>query len=290
MFKRILVPLDTSPAAEKALPIAIRIARQAGGKVVLLRVVSAQTAVLPLRRQPEQERKRKARSYLRLLKQTHGCEQCEELVISHSGNPAKIILDTIESHNIDLLVMSKHGQSGLGNWLLGSVTEKVLRFSSCPVLAVRESTIPQHTLFALDGSDKAEEALTPGLALARCLQSNVTLLHVAQEEDLPPEQLMQIQQNDSLTQTQFEKILSKYGTDYLMKVQNEHKQANEEWQLAVVMGESAPKILDYSQNQGIDLIVINSHGRTDSARWQYGRVSERVLRRAKSAVLLVRQA
>lgn len=290
MFKRILVPLDTSPSAEKALPIAIQIARQSRGQIVLLRVVSGQTAVLPLRRQPEQERRRKAHSYLRLLRQTHGCEQCEELVISHSGNPAKVILDTIKSHDIDLLVMSKHGQSGLGNWLLGSVTEKVLRYATCPVLAVRDSTIPRHTLFALDGSDKAEEALAPGLALVRSLQSDVTLLHVAQEEDLPPEQLMQLQQNDSLTAAQFEKILSKYGHDYLMKVQNEQKQVNEEWQLAVVTGEAAPKILDYSSNQGVDLIVINSHGRTNVARWQYGRVSERVLRRAKGAVLLVRQA
>ncbi|MFU2191594.1 universal stress protein, partial [Methanobacterium sp. MZD130B] len=52
------------------------------------------------------------------------------------GSPADSILKTIENENIDLVVMGTSGKHGLDRFLLGSVTEKVVRSSTCPVLAV----------------------------------------------------------------------------------------------------------------------------------------------------------
>ncbi len=53
------------------------------------------------------------------------------------GSPFEVILDYAETHEIDLVVMGTHGRSGLDRYLLGSVTEKVIRMSDVPVLTVR---------------------------------------------------------------------------------------------------------------------------------------------------------
>ena len=53
------------------------------------------------------------------------------------GNPYKVILDYAEKHDIDLIVMGTHGRTGLDRYLIGSVTEKVVRMSDVPVLTVR---------------------------------------------------------------------------------------------------------------------------------------------------------
>lgn len=54
------------------------------------------------------------------------------------GNPYKAILDYAGSHDIDLIMMGTHGRSGLDRYLLGSVTEKIVRMSDVPVLTVRQ--------------------------------------------------------------------------------------------------------------------------------------------------------
>jgi nucleotide-binding universal stress UspA family protein len=53
------------------------------------------------------------------------------------GDPDKTICDTVAQENIDLIVMSTHGRSGLNRWVYGSVANKVLRGASCPLLLVR---------------------------------------------------------------------------------------------------------------------------------------------------------
>lgn len=54
------------------------------------------------------------------------------------GNPYEVILDYAQTHDIDLIVMGTHGRSGLDRYLLGSVTEKIVRMSDVPVLTVRQ--------------------------------------------------------------------------------------------------------------------------------------------------------
>ncbi len=53
------------------------------------------------------------------------------------GSPADEILSYASEHQIDLIAMCTHGRSGLARWAYGSVADRVLRTSSCPVLLVR---------------------------------------------------------------------------------------------------------------------------------------------------------
>ena len=95
------------------------------------------------------------------------------------GDEASTILETASAENVDLIVMTTHGRTGLTRWVLGSVTERVLHDAPCPVLVMRTSTPLQKVLITLDGSVIAEYALEPGLAVARALDAQVRLLAVA---------------------------------------------------------------------------------------------------------------
>ncbi|MFP4229272.1 MAG: universal stress protein [Salinivenus sp.] len=55
------------------------------------------------------------------------------------GTPYKVILDYAETHDIDLILMGTHGRTGFERYLIGSVTEKVVRMSDVPVLTVRQA-------------------------------------------------------------------------------------------------------------------------------------------------------
>ena len=60
----------------------------------------------------------------------------------HVGKPVQVIIDYAKEHEIDLIVLGTHGHTGLSHLLLGSVTEKVVRLATCPVLTVHPKDHP----------------------------------------------------------------------------------------------------------------------------------------------------
>jgi nucleotide-binding universal stress UspA family protein len=141
MYKRILVPLDGSPLAEQALPHAAFQAQQSGAEIVLLRVLGPLSepsmAGRGAVRSAEAASAELARGYLEGV--AAGLEQ-QGLAIrteTSEGKPYLEITRFAEEKGIDLIVMSTRGQSGLSRWLLGSVTDRVVRGARVPLLLVR---------------------------------------------------------------------------------------------------------------------------------------------------------
>ena len=141
MYKRILLPLDGSPLAEQALPHAIAIAERFQSELVLLRVL------VPLPRPPttaeaalqkaEEAMAVFVREYLERVAagvQEHGITV---QMITVEGRPHLQIIQYAETNQVDLIVMCTRGQSGLSRWLMGSVSDRVVRGASVPVLLVR---------------------------------------------------------------------------------------------------------------------------------------------------------
>ncbi len=145
MFKHILVPLDGSILAEKALPAALEVARRFDSKITLMRV--AQTPVLPgvdgfafaeLEATLRQQAREEAQDYLRA--QAGSLRQQGYNVHYHlevSQPVAETILNTADLLNVDAIVMSTHGWGGIRRWVYGSVADKVLRHAKVPVLLIR---------------------------------------------------------------------------------------------------------------------------------------------------------
>lgn len=145
-FNRILVPLDSSSLAEKALPVATTLAEKFESTIVLLCVLDIPTPsapashpevtidwVMEARKQVLQE----AESYLNARQAEIHQQGIRVRALLRDTSPAEDILNVAVAEKIDLIVMSSHGQGGLARWTFGSVADKVARHSPCLVLLVR---------------------------------------------------------------------------------------------------------------------------------------------------------
>ena len=146
MFKHLLVPLDGSPLAEKALPATLEIASRFDSEITLLRVIQppyvltnvggSNYAALftALRDQAEEEAKSYLTTQQNSLRQ-QGYQVHAQMV---NGDPiAEIILQVAETTQADMIVMSTHGRGGLSRWVYGSVADRILRHANIPVLLIR---------------------------------------------------------------------------------------------------------------------------------------------------------
>lgn len=145
MLKKILVPLDGSKLAEKAIPYAEEMAHKFQAEVILLRVLTAVDIPIEYgnyapRRLDEAwtQLRHDAETYLQSAEgelQSH--QVAIRSVVVNGHPPAENILNLAAEKAVDLIIMSTHGRSGLGRWVHGSVADKVLQHAPCPVLLVR---------------------------------------------------------------------------------------------------------------------------------------------------------
>jgi nucleotide-binding universal stress UspA family protein len=193
MFNRILVPLDGSMLAERAIPHAEQFARIFGSNIVLLQVLDPASyrenpnSVDPL---GWQIRKTEADMYmngiaarlredLRLSSAQNQIKDEKKGLVEYSireGKTAENIVDFAHSEAIDLIVISTHGSGGLSRWNISSVIQKVINLIYLPVLIIRAYNQPEteggrihyrNILLPIDSSRRAECALSAGIALAR---------------------------------------------------------------------------------------------------------------------------
>ena len=138
MYNKILVPLDGSELAEVALESATLIAqKQAGPSYGQFMAPSpAGYAVLAPPQIPE-ILTQDANKYLEAIYQTYHASGFDFDTRVISGDIASTIVDLAIAEDVDLITMTTHGYSGITRWMLGSVTERVLRNAPCPVLVVR---------------------------------------------------------------------------------------------------------------------------------------------------------
>ena len=142
MYSQILVPTDGSPASDAAIEHAIDLARQYDATLHALYVVDgaaystleagAQVVVDALESEGDEATRRVAEAAERA---GVGCETTVA-----TGTAYSAIRDYVDERAIDMVVMGTHGRKGLDRYLLGSVTERVVRTSDVPVLTVRQQT------------------------------------------------------------------------------------------------------------------------------------------------------
>jgi nucleotide-binding universal stress UspA family protein len=139
MYDEILVPTDGSKAAEQAIEHAIDIAAQYGARVHALYVVDA-SAYSALEAGSEvvmgalEEEGEEAVEHVSEAASEADVDVETSVV---AGAAYRTILDYADEHEVDLIVMGTHGRQGLDRYLLGSVTERVVRSSDVPVMTVR---------------------------------------------------------------------------------------------------------------------------------------------------------
>jgi nucleotide-binding universal stress UspA family protein len=140
----ILVPLDGSALAERALAKALElISDTPTATLVLLRAAEATTLPGADPTEAQIAAVQEAESYLETVAQRLAEEGVANVLTSvWYGPPAPAIIEAARVRDIDLIVMSTHGRSGLGRLILGSVAESVLRGTHTPVLLLRAAGAP----------------------------------------------------------------------------------------------------------------------------------------------------
>lgn len=144
-LRRLLVPTDLSPASLVGLDYAVELARPFKAEVVLLHVVEPIVYATPTDLYGTttdlgsvlQEQERSGRAQLAKLQQRYGRKVAKLRAVQQTGTPYVAITSAAKKLKADLIVMSTHGRTGLSHLFLGSVAEKIVRTSPCPVLTVR---------------------------------------------------------------------------------------------------------------------------------------------------------
>jgi len=141
MYKKILVPLDGSELAKKALDQAEKLAKTFDAEIVLLQVVP----FMPIYGSPElvtplivdEKQKESAERYLSNLAEELKKRDLKVTTMVRTGQQVAVeIIDFAKESGVDLIVMCTHGRSGITRWVLGSVTHKVLTRAETPILLI----------------------------------------------------------------------------------------------------------------------------------------------------------
>jgi nucleotide-binding universal stress UspA family protein len=145
MFKKVLVPLDGSKLAEKALPYAEALAQKFEAELILMWVLHRPIlipldyggTIPPLDLIVAQE-DQAAHDYLNGLQaQLRRRQIPARIAILESASVAEAIIDFARREGVDVIVKTTHGRSGPSRWIFGNVALKVLQQAPCPVFLVR---------------------------------------------------------------------------------------------------------------------------------------------------------
>ncbi|MEF8787172.1 MAG: universal stress protein [Haloarculaceae archaeon] len=285
----ILIPTDGSAPADTATQHALSLASQFDATVHALAVVDLQQAAGPfnaggldatfvdrLKEQADEDVQHIANKWAQPDRFQGTVEE---------GMPSEAILEYVQDNDIDLVVMGTHGRTGVRRFVLGSVTEHVLRESPVPVLATgaadEEPTLPyRNVLVPTDGSDCATAAVDHALSIASVCDATLHALNVIDESVIvgSPGGVLPANYLDSLEQ------MGEEATDALAERAREQ---GVDVETAVERGRPGDGIRVYASDHDVDLVVMGTHGRSGMERFLLGSTTEQVIRTGTCPVLAV---
>jgi nucleotide-binding universal stress UspA family protein len=298
-ISHVLCPVDFSDCSRHAFTHAVAIAQWYRARVSVLHVhrlttpvLAAPIGVAPVGLQPivltADERAHLRDALDAFVGPGRGPDTSIDISVEEDLDVAGAIVAHAESTRADLLVLGTHGRSGFERFMVGSVTEKVLRRTPIPVLTVppradapgRPLSMRPHIICAVDFSTSSTRALDYAASLAREGDGVLTLLHVV---DVPPEST-----DPSLPD------LSAYRDQRFregrLALSGMVAALDDGWRVAplVLAGKPYREILRLASEQQADLIVMGVQGRGAVERAFFGSTAQHVIRAAACPVLTLK--
>ena len=276
----ILVPLDGSPLAERALAYAVTLTRKIKGHLVLLRVVTTDEAT----KQIESDLSSAA------AKVAADAGLAGVDILTSEGDAGPAIVDAARSFPRCLIVMSTHGRSGIGRWIYGSVADEVIRTTDVPVVLVStacqrlwSAERPFRILVPLDGSPLAETALTLARDLADDIGANLILLRAVAP--------LVFAYADAYVYAAYDPdLLIEEAERYLKQMVEALQSEGRTVQSRCEYDFPASAIADIARQEDVDLVVMATHGSGGLTRLVMGSVATGTVQQATVPVMLVRPA
>lgn len=181
---RLLCATDLLPKSEAAMDRAGMLAEQLQAELSVLHVVSPATSECNLE-QALQLAISGLNARARAPEWRFG--PLPEVAV-RAGSPARLIVDSIDKHRVDLLVIGPHRKRGLRDVLEGTIAEKILNTRQCPLLIVRRPAEAEYkqVMLALDVAEESGAAVQAAESLVLNSRSQAMVLHVCE----PPYQGM----------------------------------------------------------------------------------------------------
>jgi nucleotide-binding universal stress UspA family protein len=205
--------------------------------------------------------------------------------VVREGDPHEEIVLEAEDAAAGLIVMGRHSRGALDRWILGSVTEQVVRLAPCPVMVVEpgphdRGTRPRHVLCAVDLGETAGAILAYAVAVANAMEADLLVLHVVPGPGVDP------WAKNPFDVPEYHRNRVEDARRELASLVAGTSLASDGVRQRVVNGVSYREILDAAREDNIDLIVMGSHA-GGLLHPFLGSTTRHVLRESERPVLVV---
>jgi nucleotide-binding universal stress UspA family protein len=279
-LQKLLVCVDDSPDSIAAITAGMTLARACRSKLFLLQVVEVVPAyellgpdLMPPPPQPDLELLKLRETAVRSRLEEWRTKAADlgidlEIRVHIDTAAASGILEEAEEIQPQLIIMGRHGRTGLDRMVMGSVTAKIIGHSHFNVLVVPgQTTLVFHRLLiASDGSLCSDAAWEEALSITRSAGSSLLAVSVARDDS-------------AVTRTE----------ETLQRLREAAARAGVSLETQMLRGRPFEAILNAAAMKEVDLIILGSHGRTGLKRLLLGSVSERVIGLASCPVLVVKR-
>jgi nucleotide-binding universal stress UspA family protein len=301
LYRSIYVPLDGSPFAEQALPLAGEIARRSGAILQLALVhhpvpaLATALEVPEIEAQLDQEARAREQTYLSSIVERVRKSVNVPVTGTLLDGPVADALEThLEKTGAELVVITTHGRGPMSRFWLGSVADQLMRRLHLPILLVRPGSAAaapaplRRILVTLDGSPFAERAIDAAVALGKGFDAEYALLMVV-EPPLPiadPSGLMVIPAGAN-SEKQLREAATKYLDGLALRMRKDGLRVTTH---PVEATGAAATIIAQTEALKADLVAIASHGAGGFERLVVGSVADKVIRGSTHPTFVVRPA
>jgi nucleotide-binding universal stress UspA family protein len=271
IMKRILVPVDFSEYSIEALKVAAQIAKKNSCEIILLHLLE-----LPHQGTDAYGNgnsipeiiffKNKAIAKLEELMDSPFLKGIDVFESIEFKKVDEGVIDSSTKNNVDLIIMGSHGTSGFKELLVGSNTEKIVRYSKIPILVIKKGLKEfkaDHFVFASDFSKETRKPFRRMLAFAKLFNSKLSLVTICTPSSF---------KTTIATKRNMENYLANFDIDnYSTHIFNDTNIEN--------------GIINFANSVNADLIGMCSHGRTGLAHFYNGSISEDLVNHAMKPVI-----
>jgi nucleotide-binding universal stress UspA family protein len=288
---RILCPTDFSAVSLRAEAYATALARHYGAALHLLHVDPPMPIMAPYGEIPvdirlfEDQREQATRDLAEATARVSAAGVAVETSL-RGGNPAREILAVADEQGCDLVVLGTHGRGGVEHLLLGSVTEKVVRKASCPVMVVPPGAHPEagavfsRILCPVDGSRASHDGVVFAQSLARETDGVLLLLYVVEPVPASGE-------FGAIDVEEYRRLGEAHARTLLAEAAPADLRESCRVEERIALGKASERILDTAAAERADIIVMGVRGRGAIDVLAFGSTTNEVIRRATCPVLAV---
>lgn len=295
MFNHILAPLDGSAIAECVLPHLVGMAKAFDARVTVLRVLESHAegwANIPVDPVAWEMQKAETEAYLneivRRLDETG--TPAEQVLLE--GDPASCIKEFADEHDVDLIILSSHGRSGLSRWNVSGIVRKVIQRTYRSIMLIRAYELEQpdlkgihyhKLLLPLDGSRRAECLFAPTKTVAQFYNAQLLVAHVAVKPEMPRQ--MPLTAEDQTLMARFIERNKQVAADYLEGLRTRLPYDFES--RLRVSGDVALTLHEMVDEEAVDLLIMSAHGYSGQSKWPYGSITTSFIEYGSVPMLVV---